>query len=75
MQYRLSILADPTQAPYSPSSGQGVCDLRQVCGLVDDGETISFFCELNLLLSSLAGYVFMTVQHDLRAEEWMPEPS
>jgi len=38
-------LADLTQTPYSPGIGQGVCDLRQVCGLINNGETVSFFCE------------------------------
>src|SRR5262249_50304685 len=61
-------LADPAQPPYSPGIGQGVCDFRQVCGLVDNGETVSFFCEGNPVLLSLTGDVLVAIQHDLRSE-------
>jgi len=64
-------LADLTQPPYSPGIGQGVCDFRQVCGLVNDGETVSFFCEGNPLFLCLAGDVFMAIQHDLCSERGM----
>src|SRR4029077_4267268 len=34
-------LADLAQSPYSPLFGQGVCDLRQACGVGDISKTIS----------------------------------
>src|SRR6201993_2614538 len=38
-------LADLAQPPYSPGFGQGVCDLRQSCGVRDSGKAISLLGE------------------------------
>src|SRR5437660_6776439 len=38
-------LADLAQSPYSPLLGQGLCDLRQVCGVRDSSKAVSFLGE------------------------------
>src|SRR6266436_3416181 len=50
-------LADLAQAPYSPGFGQGVCDLRQVCGPGNDGETVALLGKADTGLPRLAGHV------------------
>src|SRR5215469_1414891 len=35
-------LADLAQSPYSPRRGQGVCDLRQACGVGDRRKAVPF---------------------------------
>jgi hypothetical protein len=35
-------LAELAQSPYSPVFGQGVCDLRQACGVGDRRKAVSF---------------------------------
>src|SRR4029453_2620248 len=64
-------LADLTEPPYRPGLEQGVCDLCQICGLGDDGETVSLFCERDPCFLALAGHVFMAIQNDLRTERRM----
>src|SRR6516225_9929833 len=49
-------LADLAQTPYSPSLGQGVCELRQICGLRNNSETVSLLCKADADLASLAGH-------------------
>src|SRR6267378_8206181 len=62
-------LADLAQSPYSPVLGQGVCDLRQTCGVRDRRKAVSFLGEGD---ARLAGNVFMTVQDHLGREGRMP---
>src|SRR5947209_10001181 len=64
-------LADLTQSPYSRSFRQGICDLRQACGVGDISKTVSFFGKANSCLSRLAGYVLVTVQHHLYGKRRM----
>src|SRR5215831_6093475 len=52
-------LADLVQPPYSPMLGQGVCDLRQACGVGDACKAVSFFGEDGTRLARLAGHVFV----------------
>src|SRR3984893_15593970 len=54
-------LADLAQSPYSPLLGQGVCDLRQACGVGDISKTVSLLGEGNAGLAGLAGDVLMAV--------------
>src|SRR6266436_4273122 len=65
-------LADLAQSPYSPVLGQGVCDLRQTCGVRDRRKAVSFLGEGDARLARLAGNVFMTVQDHLGREGRMP---
>src|SRR6266403_1628147 len=65
-------LADLAQSPYSPVLGQGVCDLRQTCGVRDRRKAVSFPGEGDARLARLAGNVFMTVQDHLGREGRMP---
>src|SRR5689334_5427230 len=55
-------LADLAQSPYSPVLGQGLCDLRQACGVRDSSKAVSGLGEGNACLARLAGNVFMAVQ-------------
>ena len=48
-------LADLAQSPYSPVFGQGVCDLRQTCGVRDGSKAVSFLGEGDARLARLAG--------------------
>src|SRR5215469_17912619 len=48
-------LADLAQSPYSPVLGQGVCDLRQACGVGDKSKAISFLGEGDAGLVRLTG--------------------
>ena len=54
-------LADLVQPPYSPRLGQGVCDLRQACGVGDMSKTVAFLSKANSCFARLAGYVVVTV--------------
>src|SRR5712671_2556873 len=65
-------LADLAQSPYSPLFGQGVCDLRQACGVGDISKTISLLGEGNAGLAGLAGDVLVAVQDHLSREGRMP---
>src|ERR1700740_3166971 len=65
-------LADLAQSPYSPRLGQGVCDLRQACGVGDGGKAVSLFGKAEARLARLAGDVFVAVQHHLGGERRMP---
>src|SRR5215468_11394447 len=64
-------LANLAQPPYSPMLGQGVCDLREGCGVRDSRKTISLLGEGDTGLTRLAGNVFMAVQHHLGGERRM----
>src|ERR1700756_691343 len=65
-------LADLAQSPYSPGLGQGVCDLRQTCGVRDRRKAVSFFGEGDARLARPAGNVLMAVQDHLGGEGRMP---
>jgi hypothetical protein len=65
-------LADLAQSPYRPRLGQGVCDLRQACGVGDPRQAISFLGEAQACLARLAGDIFVAVQHHLGGERRMP---
>jgi len=65
-------LADLAQPPYSPCFGQGVCDLRQACGVRDMSKTVSFLGKADPRLACLASYILMTVQDHLGGEGRMP---
>ena len=58
-------LADLAQPPYSPLVGQGVCDLRQACGVRDRGKAVSFLGKADAGLARLTGDVFVAIQDDL----------
>src|SRR5215471_8038079 len=58
-------LADLAQPPYSPVVGQGVCDLRQACGVGDRGKTVSFLGKGDAELARLTGNIFVAIQDDL----------
>jgi len=64
-------LADLAQPPYSPRFGQGVCDLRQACGVRDIGKAVSLFGEEDAGPARPAGDVFVAVQHHLGRERGM----
>src|SRR5215469_9819530 len=51
-------LADLAQSPYSPRLGQGVCDLRQACGVGDGGKTVSFLGKVEAGFARPAGDIF-----------------
>src|SRR5689334_3146752 len=65
-------LADLAQSPYSPGLGQGVCDLRQACGVGDGRKAVPFLGKAETRLARLAGDVLMAVQHHLSGERRMP---
>src|SRR5205085_3824657 len=65
-------LADLAQPPYSPLFGQGVCDLRQACGVSDISKTVSFFCKADPRFARPARDILMTVQDDLSWKGRMP---
>src|SRR6201997_871476 len=65
-------LADLAQPPYSPVLGQGLCDLRQTCGVRDSGKAVSFLGEGDGRLARLAGNVRVAVQDHLGGEGRMP---
>src|SRR3981189_216237 len=65
-------LADLAQSPYSPGLGQGVCDLRQTCGVRDRSKAVSLFGEGDASLARLAGNVLVAVQDHLGGEGRMP---
>src|ERR1700751_3519210 len=65
-------LADLAQSPYSPGLGQGVCDLRQACGVGDGGKAVPFLGKAEARPARLAGDVFVAVQHPLGGERRMP---
>src|SRR5215813_3133093 len=65
-------LADLAQSPYSPRRGQGVCDLRQACGVGDRRKAVPFLGKAQARLARLAGDVFVAVQHHLGRERRMP---
>ena len=54
-------LADLAQSPYSPALGQGVCDLRQTCGVRDRRKAVSFLGEGDARLARLAGKVDLAI--------------
>src|SRR5215831_3753632 len=64
-------LADLAQPPYSPVLGQGVCDLRQACGVRDSSKAISFLGEGDAGLVRLTGNIFVAIQDDLSGERRM----
>ena len=64
-------LADLAQSPYSPLLGQGLCDLRQVCGVRNSSKAVSFFGEADARPARLAGHILMAVQDDLSGERRM----
>ena len=65
-------VADLAQVPACPRIGHGVCNLRQLHGAVDLGETVVLFREAESLFRPLGGDVLVAVQDDLRPERWMP---
>src|ERR1700751_5775019 len=65
-------LADLAQSPYSPVFGQGVCDLRQACGVGDRRKAVPFLGKDDARFARLAGNVLMTVQDHLGGEGRMP---
>src|SRR5215471_12383069 len=65
-------LADLAQSPYSPRFGQGVCDLRQACGVRDMSKTVSFLGKANSCFLRLAGHVLMAVEDHLYWKGRMP---
>src|ERR1700757_2735192 len=64
-------LADLAQSPYSPWFGQGLCDLRQACGVRDSSKAVSLLGEGNARFARLAGNIFMAIQDDLSGERRM----
>src|SRR6516164_1344648 len=65
-------LADLAQSLYSPRLGQGVCDLRQACGVGDGRKTVSFLGKVEPRFARPAGDIFVAVQDHLGGERWMP---
>src|SRR5713226_9733278 len=65
-------LADLAQSPYSPGLGQGVCDLRQTCGVRDSSKAVSLLGEGDASFARLAGNVLVAVQDHLGGEGRMP---
>src|SRR6266566_1075604 len=65
-------LADLAQSPYSPLLGQGLCDLRQACGVRDRRKAVSFLGEGDARLARLAGNVLVAVQDHLGGEGRVP---
>src|SRR3979490_1532328 len=65
-------LADLAQSPYSPVLGQGVCDLRQTCGVRDRSKAVSLFGEGDASLARLAGNVLVAVQDHLGGKGGCP---
>src|SRR5690242_5349039 len=65
-------LTDLAQSPYSPVFGQGLCDLRQTCGVRDSSKAVSVLGEGDARLARLAGNVLMAVQDHLGGEGRMP---
>src|ERR1700759_5064065 len=61
-------LAELAQSPYSPVFGQGLCDLRQTCGVRDSSKAVSVLGEGDARLARLAGNVLMAVQDHLGGE-------
>src|SRR5260370_25943322 len=59
------------ESPYSPLVGQGLCDLRQVCGVRDSSKEFSLLGEGYARLARLAGNILMAVQDDLSGERRM----
>src|ERR1700737_2604316 len=60
------------QTPYSPVLGQGVCDLRQTCGVRDRRKAVSFLGEGDAGPARLARNVLMAVQDHLSGKGRMP---
>src|SRR3954454_11105054 len=54
-------LADLAQSPYSPLFGQGLCDLRQACGVGDSSKAVSLLGEGDARLARPAGNILMAV--------------
>jgi hypothetical protein len=52
--------------------GQGLCDLRQTCGVRDGSKAVSVLGEGDARLARLAGNVLMAVQDHLGGEGRMP---
>jgi hypothetical protein len=48
--------------------GQGLCDLRQACGVRDSSKAVSLLGEGNARLARLAGNILMAVQDNLSGE-------
>src|ERR1700750_1072164 len=65
-------LTDLAQSPYSPVFGQGLCDLRQTCGVRDSSKAVSVLGEGDARLARLASNVLMAVQDHLGGEGRMP---
>ena len=61
-------LADLAQSPCSPLFGQGLCDLRQACGVRDSSKAVSLLGEGDARAARLAGNILMAVQDDLSGE-------
>jgi hypothetical protein len=59
---------DLTQPPYSPLLGQGVCDLRQACGVGDVSKTVSFLRKADSCLARVTSYILVIVQDHLGVE-------
>src|SRR5467141_4059222 len=64
-------LADLAQSPYSPLFGQGLCDLRQACGVRDSSKAVSLLGEGHSRLACLASNILMAVQDHLSGERRM----
>ena len=64
-------LADLAQPPYSPVLGQGVCDLRQACGVGDGGKAVSFLGKADAGLARLTRDIFVAIQDDLGGKRRM----
>src|SRR3981189_1301381 len=65
-------LADLAQSPYSRVLGQGLCNLRQTCGVRDRRKAVSFLGEGDARPARLAGNVLMAVQDHLGGKRRMP---
>jgi hypothetical protein len=65
-------LADLTEPPYSPLPGQGLCDLRQACGIRDMREAVSFLREAQCCSACLAGNILVAIQDHLGGEVSTP---
>src|SRR5260370_39585474 len=64
-------LTDLEQAPCNLVPRQGICDLRQVCGVGDRSKAVVLFAEVDSGFLRLTGPVLVPVQHHLCAEGWV----
>jgi hypothetical protein len=64
-------LTELAQTPCSLVLRQGICDLRQLRGIVDCSKAVVLFSEADSGFLRLTSHVFVTVQHYLRPERRM----